>query len=95
MGNLEKTNIIGTDVLFEDAKMCIVHHATSKIGSIYDLEKLHTFGFRGEALSSIASVSKVTLKTKIESSVEGIQLKIEEGKIISHKEIAQKTPRFR
>ena len=48
----------------EDACMSIIHHATSKIKTIDDLAQCSTFGFRGEALSSIASVSNVTLVTK-------------------------------
>ena len=50
----------------DDAKLCFAHHATSKITTLQDLEQCCTFGFRGEALSSIASVSHVTLITKEE-----------------------------
>ena len=48
----------------EDAHLCFKHHATSKITRVDDLPSLTTFGFRGEALSSISSISKVTLITK-------------------------------
>ena len=65
----------------EDAKMSILHHATSKLTSIADLETIATFGFRGEALSSIASVSKMTLTTKEASEPTGITLTISEGAI--------------
>src|SRR5690606_19837996 len=47
-----------------DALLCFNHHATSKITCIEDVSYLTTFGFRGEALSSIASVSTVHLNTK-------------------------------
>ncbi len=47
-----------------DAHLCFDHHATSKITVVDDLQTIATYGFRGEALSSIASVSKVTLVTK-------------------------------
>lgn len=47
-----------------DARMAFDRHATSKIESIEDVYKLHTFGFRGEALASIAAVSEVELRTR-------------------------------
>ncbi len=63
----------------EDAHLCFDHHATSKISNIHDLETLETFGFRGEALSSIASVSKITLITKEETAQQGIKLELEQN----------------
>ncbi len=71
----------GSGMDFEDAKLCFHHHATSKIHSVDDLQSLSTFGFRGEALSSIAAVSSVTLITKEGSSGEGIKLCLVEGAI--------------
>lgn len=61
----------------EDAHLCFKHHATSKITTVEQLSNLHTFGFRGEALSSIASVSKITLITKENDAPLGIQLHLE------------------
>lgn len=60
----------------DDAYMSIKHHATSKISSVNDLASIATFGFRGEALSSISSVSKVILITKEEVGTSGIALTI-------------------
>ncbi|MGL4954163.1 MAG: DNA mismatch repair endonuclease MutL, partial [Cetobacterium sp.] len=48
----------------EDLLLCIERHATSKISSKDDLFNLNTYGFRGEALSSIAAVSKMIISTK-------------------------------
>ncbi len=47
-----------------DAEMCLRRHATSKIRTIKDLDNISTFGFRGEALASIASVSRLELRTR-------------------------------
>jgi DNA mismatch repair protein MutL len=47
----------------EDARTCFLRHASSKIHSEYDLSRIHTLGFRGEAIPSIASVSRMTLTT--------------------------------
>jgi DNA mismatch repair protein MutL len=74
----------GYGMSLEDAHICIAHHATSKISSVSDLENLTTFGFRGEALSSIASVSRVTLITKESTTLEGNKLTIEEGRVVAH-----------
>lgn len=53
----------GTGMDKEDASMCFLRHASSKIRTEFDLARIHTLGFRGEAIPSIAAVSKVTLIT--------------------------------
>lgn len=63
----------------EDAQLCFQNHATSKLEYVVDLPQVQTFGFRGEALSSIAAVSKVSLVTKEASAVHGTLSKIEGG----------------
>jgi DNA mismatch repair protein MutL len=67
----------GCGMSAEDAQLCFAHHATSKLTTVADLPTLTTFGFRGEALSSIAAVSTVTLVTKEAESQQGIQLILE------------------
>lgn len=75
----------------EDARLSIAHHATSKITTVHDLTTLETFGFRGEALSSVASVSKMTITTKEASAQTGIQLAIEAGTIVNETVVAANT----
>ncbi len=72
----------------DDARLCFVKHATSKITSLDDLEKISSFGFRGEALASIAAVSKVTLKTKPKNRELGIAIDYEQGHITNEQSIA-------
>jgi DNA mismatch repair protein MutL len=72
-------NGCGMDVA--DAQICFDRHATSKITRVDQLESINTFGFRGEALASIASVSKITLLTKEEESLESVQVRIEANHI--------------
>lgn len=67
----------------EDAKKSVLRHATSKLHSADDLNNITTLGFRGEALASIAAVSKFILTTKQKRRVEGFRLIIEGGLFIS------------
>ncbi|HPP87551.1 MAG TPA: DNA mismatch repair endonuclease MutL, partial [bacterium] len=70
----------------EDIFLCIERHATSKIKEAQDLYKITTHGFRGEALASIAAVSKMTIRSKPENANEGIELIIKSG-IVKNKNI--------
>lgn len=72
-----------------DARACMIRHATSKLASSEDLFRISTKGFRGEALASIASISKVTVSTKKEGQP-GIELEIEEGKVAAEKPLARR-----
>lgn len=71
----------------EDARLAFYRHSTSKISSIEDLQKITTLGFRGEALYSIASVSRVEMKTKTVDSDLGTHIIIEGGNFISQSQI--------
>jgi DNA mismatch repair protein MutL len=57
-----------------DARLCFERHATSKIRQAEDLFSLHTKGFRGEALASIAAIAHVEMKTKQDQEELGTQL---------------------
>jgi DNA mismatch repair protein MutL len=67
----------------QDAKTCFLNHATSKIMSLADLDDHKFFGFRGEALATISSVSKVVLETN------GIRLRYVEGKFLENKKVSR------
>ena len=66
-----------------DARMAFDRHATSKIKEVEDIYALHTFGFRGEALASIAAVSQVELRTRQEGDEMGTQTEINGGQFVS------------
>ena len=72
-------NGIGMNI--QDAKVCFIKHATSKIESTDDITKISTMGFRGEALASIASVAEVELKTKTQDEEIGTLICIDNSKI--------------
>lgn len=71
----------------EQVRKAFLPHATSKIRSASDLETVVSLGFRGEALSSIASVAKVELVTKTDEGISGIRYVIEGGEEKSYDEI--------
>lgn len=73
----------GSGMSAEDAKLCFLRHATSKIQTGSDLEAIYTLGFRGEALSSIGAVSKVKLTTKRRADAAGTCVSCEGGEILS------------
>ena len=73
----------GSGMSEEDAQICFLRHATSKIQSSNDLDAIYTLGFRGEALSSIGAVAKVSLYTKRSDDSKGICVTCEGGEIMS------------
>lgn len=80
----------GSGMSREDARACFRRHATSKIASIEDLERIRTLGFRGEALASIASVAQVELRTKRPTDSAGFCVRIDGGEVVSAEPCATK-----
>jgi DNA mismatch repair protein MutL len=78
----------GSGMSPDDAVLCFERHATSKIATAEDLQEITTFGFRGEALASIAAVSDVVLRTRREEDEVGVEVEITGSEHVSTREVA-------
>lgn len=74
-----------------DAKLCFAHHATSKIETVEDLATVMTYGFRGEALSSIACVSRVELVSKTQDEKLATRIQLHYSKLIEETQVNHPT----
>lgn len=74
----------------DDAHICFLPHATSKVSSFDDVSSVRSYGFRGEALASISAVSKVTLITRLRADASGVGTKLEfqQGSVVQQEAIA-------
>lgn len=78
----------GCGMTDEEAALCFERHSTSKIATAQDLERISTYGFRGEALASIAAVAEVTLKTRKQEEEIGTRVIISESGISSQEAVS-------
>jgi len=81
----------GKGIARDDLPLAIERHATSKLRQIEDLDKIDSFGFRGEALASIASISKMTIISKTSEDTLATKMYVEAGDIVELTEDAGKT----
>ena len=78
----------GSGMVRDDAMLAFERHATSKLSEVKDLLSIATLGFRGEAIPSIASVSRFTLETRSEEEPTGTRVEVAGGKMINVTETA-------
>lgn len=78
----------GCGIAGDEVETAFKRHATSKLEKFSDLNNLHTLGFRGEALASIAKVSRVIMYTKRREDTLGTELVLESGEVIKKEDIA-------
>nr|WP_290666116.1 DNA mismatch repair endonuclease MutL [Ardenticatena sp.] len=78
----------GCGIPADEVELAFQHHATSKVYDADDLFAIQTLGFRGEALPSIAAVSRVTVLTRPREQPAGVELRLEGGKVVARRTAA-------
>ena len=73
----------GCGMAADEVELAVMRHATSKIASVHDLQAVASYGFRGEALSSVASVSRLTLTTRRPEDDVGTRIELHGGEVVA------------
>lgn len=79
--NLIRVSDNGWGMSREDIQLAITRHATSKLRTIEDLRRIESFGFRGEALASIAAVSRMSIESSVQDGGPGTAIEVEGGEV--------------
>lgn len=79
----------GQGIIAEDLPLALARHATSKIQSLSELDAIRSFGFRGEALPAIASVSRLEIISRAAESATGTVLRVDGGRLLRHQPAAR------
>src|SRR5450432_1226210 len=77
----------GCGIPRDETELAFERHATSKLLTLDDLYNIHTLGFRGEALASVATVSQVTLITRTDDEASGTLLRLDAGRIVEERSV--------
>lgn len=77
----------GCGISFDEIETAFQRHATSKISNVSDLDNIQSLGFRGEALTSISAVSRLTIVSKTPDDISGTKMVLHAGKVISKERV--------
>jgi DNA mismatch repair protein MutL len=87
--NLIRVSDDGCGMVRDDARLAVARHATSKLAMVEDLSRIRSYGFRGEALASIAAVSRLVLETNADESGPGTAIEMEGADVKDVRETAR------